>query len=69
MDTKQTPTHSHLFTLRVWPEDMGDGRIEWRGQVKHVLSGETSYFRDWPTLIAHLQQSLATDGLPETAES
>lgn len=41
--------HSQLFTVRMWREDLGNGRSEWRGQVQHVLSGETCYFRDWET--------------------
>lgn len=45
---------THLFTVRVWLEDLGDGRVEWRGQVKHVLSGEARHFRDWATLAKHL---------------
>ena len=47
---------SHLFTLRVWMEDVGDGRTEIRGTVKHVLTGETRHFRDWPTLTTFLRQ-------------
>jgi hypothetical protein len=59
VDAKPPSTRSYLFMLRFWPEDMGDGRIEWRGQIKHVLSGETSYFRDWSALLAYLEQHLA----------
>jgi hypothetical protein len=44
----------HLFTVRLWMEDLGEGRAEWRGQLQHVLSGETHYFREWPALIAVL---------------
>ena len=47
----QQPQRSHLFTVRLWLEDLGHGRVEWRGQVQHVLSGETRYFRDWATLV------------------
>jgi len=47
----QQPHRSHLFTVRLWREDLGHGRLEWRGQVQHVLSGETRYFRDWATLV------------------
>ena len=47
--------HSQLFTLSLWQEDLGEGVSEWRGKVRHVPSGETRYFRDWPTLIAFLQ--------------
>jgi hypothetical protein len=49
---------SHLFTMRVWLEELGEGRSEWRGQVLSVSDGETRYFRDWPALIAHLTEML-----------
>jgi hypothetical protein len=52
---------SHLFTVRLWVEDLGDGQIEWRGKLQHVTSGEARYFRDWPLLIAHLQTMLPGD--------
>lgn len=54
MDTRQRQPTSQLFTVRLWAEDLGDGRREWRGQVQHVTSGETHYFREWTTLIAWL---------------
>jgi hypothetical protein len=50
-------TRSELFTLRVWREDLGEGRVEWRGKVQHVLSGETRYFRDWQTVLAFVQET------------
>ncbi len=50
---------SHLFTLRVWSERLGDDRIEWRGQVEHVISGKSSSFRDWPAMVLFLQDMLA----------
>lgn len=43
--------------VRVWLENLGEGWSEWRGQVKHVLSGEVRYFRDWSTLLAFLQET------------
>jgi hypothetical protein len=46
---------SQLFMLRLWPEELGSGQIDWRGRVQHVNSGETRYFRDWPTLLAFLE--------------
>jgi hypothetical protein len=46
---------THLFTLRLWYEAWGDGRGEVRFQVKHVLSGETRYFRDGAALLAYLE--------------
>jgi hypothetical protein len=51
-----SPPRSQLFTVRVWREDLGDGRSEWRGQVQHALSRETRYFRDWQTLAAFLTE-------------
>jgi len=49
---------SQLFTVRLWREDLGDGRIEWRGKVQSVTTGEAHYFRDWPVLIARIQEML-----------
>ena len=49
---------SHLFMVRVRLEDLGDGTTECRGQVKHVMSGEVRYFRDWETLLEHIQAIL-----------
>ena len=53
--SKAQHSQTHLFLLRIWIEDLSDGKTEWRGQVKHVLSGEVRYFRDWATLADHLQ--------------
>ena len=44
--------------VRVWLEVLGNGKTEWRGQVKHVLSGEVRYFRAWAMLLDHLQSML-----------
>ena len=49
---------SLVFTLRLWLEELGDGDTEWRGQVQHVISRESYYFRDWETLLALLQKIL-----------
>lgn len=48
--------------LRLWPEEIDGDQVEWRGQVQHVTSGETRYFRDWSTLVALLQQMLPEVG-------
>jgi hypothetical protein len=44
MDTKQRD-RSHLFTVRLWLEPVGDQEKEVRGEVRHVLSGDACYFR------------------------
>ncbi len=60
MDT--APQSSLLFTLRLWKEPVDAEKVEWRGKLQHVLSGEVRYFRDWPTLIAALAELLAKYG-------
>jgi chemotaxis methyl-accepting protein methylase len=69
MNECQVQHDSQLFSVRLWPEDLGDGRAEWRGQVRHLASGETRYFREWPALVAFLQDVLPdlTDEPRETA--
>lgn len=63
MNGAQHERRSHLFTVRVWAEALGGGRVEWRGQVQHALSGERRYFRVWPALVSFL---LAL--IPDTSE-
>jgi hypothetical protein len=50
---------SHLFTVRVWREELGAGRVEWRGKVQHALSGEARYFREWVELIAFVREQVS----------
>mgnify|MGYP000900012963 FL=1 len=57
----QLAPSSQLFTLRMWPEDLGGGQIAWRGSVQHANSGEARYFRDWPTLETFVEERLAAD--------
>ena len=49
---------SHLFTVRIWREELGDGRVEWRGKVQYALSGEARYFREWTELIAFVREQV-----------
>ena len=59
--TNQQNSHpSHLFTLRVWAEPLGHGQTELRCEVRHVLSGETRYFREWSALLEYLFAKLDT---------
>jgi hypothetical protein len=56
----QRPFHprSHLFTVRLWVEELGHGQGEVRMQVKHILSGETRFFREWSLLVAYMTVKL-----------
>jgi hypothetical protein len=48
----------HLFTVRVWREELGEGQHEWRGLVRSVASGEARYFRTWPALTDFMLEML-----------
>ncbi len=49
---------SHLFTIRLWQEELGGGQTEWRGRAQDIVTGAEAYFRDWPGLIAVLSRLL-----------
>jgi hypothetical protein len=49
---------SQLFTVRMWPEPLDGGEVEWRGKVDHVATGEGYAFRDWSRLIVCLEKML-----------
>lgn len=53
-ETRET----RLFTLRMWREEIGDGRAEWRGKVQALPEGEAAYFRDWAGLVKELEAML-----------
>lgn len=57
-DAGQPAPSSHLFMLRMWPEDLGGGQTDWRGSVQHVTTGEVRYFRDWQTLEGFVEELL-----------
>jgi hypothetical protein len=63
MDRDETNTHpsSHLFSIRVWEEEIAADQSEWRGKVQLLTSGEVRYFREWtalvPLLISMLSES------------
>lgn len=59
---------SQLFTLRVWHERLGNGRVEWRGQIRHVLTGQVHYFRGWSALLEQLQTLLQSKDIGDEPE-
>lgn len=59
LDRERLQHHSHLFTVRVWQEELGNDQVEWRGKVQHITSGEVRYFREWSALIAFVLELLA----------
>ncbi len=65
---------SHVFTLRLWLEELGGSQREWRGWIQNIKPGQAIYFRDWQSMIRFLQENLGaattTDsgsGIPDRA--
>jgi len=59
MPDERPETEAQLFTVRVWPEELGAGQVERRGRAQHIGSGQSRYFRDWETLVGFLQGQLS----------
>jgi hypothetical protein len=59
MDTPLQRPHAHLFTVRVWKEEVGTDRTEWRGKVQLLTSGDVRYFREWADLVPLLLTMLS----------
>lgn len=51
---------STLFTIRVWRETVGKEPNTLCMQVKHVLSGETHFFREGSQLIEYFAGKVPT---------
>ena len=62
MPSERLRAASHLFTVRLWSENLGDAQVEWRGQVMHVLSGEAHFFREWQELEVYMLAMAASAG-------
>ena len=50
---------SHLFTIRVWQEEIAADESEWRGRIQIFPNGDVHYFREWNTLLPLLLTMLA----------
>jgi hypothetical protein len=59
MEKVNTRSPSHLFTVRVWEEEVDSGQIAWWGRVQLMTTGETHYFRSWGALFSILPAMLA----------
>ena len=68
MPSRSNQARSHLFTIRVWPEEVGEGkcgaRVEWRGRIQYAANSETLYFRDWDSMLAFLSGKLDSSSVP-----
>ena len=50
----QESDQSQLFVIRMWTEQEEGQPLEYRGRIRHALSGETRHFRDWSTMVTFL---------------
>jgi hypothetical protein len=57
-EKQETPDSSHLFTVRVWVEQLNSEERQVRIQVKHVLSGAMRTFIRWPKAIAFIMAQI-----------
>jgi hypothetical protein len=48
--------HSQLFTLRLWTEQNDADTNDIRFMVRHVLSGEVRYARDWAGVMEYVMK-------------
>jgi hypothetical protein len=60
---------SHLFTIRMWPEAIGANQVEWRGQVRHISSGQMYHFRDWQSLMEFMENILSSNRSASESET
>ena len=51
-------SRSQVFIVRIWYEAQEPGERAIRIQARHVLTGETRYFMEWPALTAYLAGKL-----------
>ena len=51
-------TRPQVFIVRVWYEAQKPGEHDVRIQARHVLTGETRYFMEWPALTDYLAGKL-----------
>ena len=65
MESEPLRPRSHLFTVRLWLEPLGDGQTEWRGKVQHLPCGEARCFREWSSLVIFLDRALSETAIVE----
>jgi hypothetical protein len=59
VDRPSQSPRSHLFTVRVWQEEIWTDQTEWQGKVQLVTGGEVRYFRGWAALVPLLIDMLS----------
>jgi hypothetical protein len=61
----RNPPQTCTVIIRMWLEPReGAGEAEWRGEIKHVATGRTIYFRHLHSLPGKLRQFLDIESTP-----
>jgi len=55
---KKKQPRSHLFLVRMWQEELGDGQVEWRGRALNIAAGNALYFREWEGLVEAMRRAI-----------
>ena len=64
-NTDRDANDSYLFLIRLWPDKVSGGDLEWRAKVQHVKSGHARYLQDPPALYDTIIAMLAELGQAE----
>ena len=65
MKGEQSSYRLHVFTLRVWREQIDGDVGEWLGEVKNTSTGEVRYFRNASSLHDALLELLDEPATPD----
>ncbi len=69
IDKPSQSPRSHLFTVRVWQEEIDRDQTKWRGKVQLLTSGDVRYFRHWAALVPLLVTMLSElESRPEATQ-
>jgi hypothetical protein len=70
MEKPNVRPRSHLFTVRVWEEEVGTDQTEWRGKIQLFTNGDVHYFREWAALVPLLLMMLSeSESEPDRQQS
>jgi len=60
LNTTHFRFRSEQFVIYLWREEAAEvaacAVAEWRGRMRHVISGEIRFFHDWDTFIGGLTE-------------
>lgn len=56
LNTTHFRFRSEQFIIYLWQEETANASAEWRGRMRHVISGEVRFFHNWDTFIGGLTE-------------